>query len=172
MIFLRTIPKYKDMIEPVFIDYLLSDINNMINLHTIPQYKNAIQPFLINYLTSKADDIINEFKRCVIESGGPISANTLFLNGGTKYEIVYKTNNYVYKIINVGPLNIAMCDLYTSIGGRRNANRQIDIEEIRDLLLSFIRNSVYSLNKLINFNLIEYNYEANNDQPINTNIII
>ncbi len=147
------------------------NIDEAIYLYSLPKYNQLIKPFLIRYLQTKVNNIVELFTTSVVNAGGPISSNHLKLNGGIKYEILFKTNNRIIKISNIGPANIAMCDVYSSIVGRRNAGRQIDISEIPSLLSSFVMNGVNSMREM-KISLTEYIYQPGSLAPSNINILI
>lgn len=148
-----------------------NNIDDAIYLYTLPLYHQKIKPFLIRYLNSKVNSIVQLFTSSVVNSGGPISSNHLKSNGGNKYEILFKTNNRIIKISNIGPVNISMIDVYSSIGGRRNASLQIDISEVRDILLSFVMDGLHSM-KEMKISLTEYNYQPGSFVPSKSNTLI
>jgi hypothetical protein len=152
-----------------------NNLNDALYLYTQPEYREIIKAFLINYLESKVNTIVETFTQLVTAAGGPISSNLLKENGGTKYEIIFRTNNSIIKISNVGMGSVMMCDIYSSIGGRRNAIRSVLIDEIKYILRTFIMDRLISMTTM-NFNLTEYNYEPGNYGtlvgPSNINIII
>lgn len=149
-------------------------LNDAIYLHSLPQYTQKVRPFLVRYLESKVNEIVSEFTQLVSDAGGPFSSNLLKDIGGKKYEILYRTNNRIIKISNIGPGNIMMCDIYSSIGGRRNADRQVLINDVKYILRTFVMDSLISMTSM-SINLTEYNYEPGTYGilgPSNINIII
>jgi hypothetical protein len=70
---------------------------------------------------------------------------------------------------------IMMCDIYSSIIGRRNAGRQVAIDDINYILRTFVMDGLILMTRM-NINLTEYNYAPGNygtlTGPSNINIII
>ncbi len=126
-------------------------------LYNIPKFR----PLIKEDLDIKIDEITRLFLQLVTQRGGPVTPVSLNTNGGSKYIILFQTNNVVATINNIGTDITPSCDASISVNRRRNAVNKVECDAVPETLKRYIYNSLLPTTNTIKLTLIEYIYEPN-----------